>query len=154
MKRYMYGIIAVAALAITVAVLGISAAVADGGENANAGDDSIALPNAAFQLHILAPKPPFPLTRVKYNGTLQDVLPNDMDVFVYLNMGTVDTTLELMAEDVGTHGDTMWVKALVRISPGDEFVTVQQRCAPRPPIHVLSARHSLSDRLSLLSWAT
>ncbi len=63
MKRYLYGIIAVAALAITVAVLGISAAVADGGENANANDDSIAQPNAAFHVHILAPKAPVPFSR-------------------------------------------------------------------------------------------
>ncbi len=132
MKRYLYGIIAVAALAITVAVLGISAAVADGGENANANDDSIAQPNAAFHVHILAPKAPVPFSQVKYSGTLQDILPNDLDVFVYLNMGTEDVTLELMAEDGSTHGDTMWVKALVRISPGDPFVSVGTEVCTSP----------------------
>ncbi len=51
---------------------------------------------------------------------------------MYLNMGTEDVTLELMAEDGSTHGDTMWVKALVRISPGDPFVSVGTEVCTSP----------------------
>ena len=132
MNRYLYGIIAVAALAIAVAVLGVGAAVADEGDNANASDDSVARPKAAFQVHILAPKAPNPFAQVKYSGKLHDILPNDLDVFVYINMGTADVTLEMEAEDMGTHGDTMWVKALVRISPGDPFIPIATEVCTSP----------------------
>ena len=132
MNRYLYGIITVAALAIGVEVLGISSVVADGDDNANAGDDSSVRPNAVFQVSVLAPKAPNPFAQVKYSGTLHDILPNDLDVFVYLNMGTADVTLELTAEDGGTHGDTMWVKALVRPSQGDPFVPIATEVCTSP----------------------
>ena len=131
-NRYLYGIIAVAALAIAVAVLGISSVVADEGDNANAGDDSSARPNAVFHVSILAPKAPNPFAQVKYSGTLHDILPNDLDVFVYVNMGTVDVTLEMKAEDLALSGDTIWVKALVRLSQGDPFVPIATEVCTSP----------------------
>ena len=132
MNRYLYGVVAVAALAIAVAVLGVSGAVADGGDDANASDGSVAQPKAAFQVNILAPKAPNPFAQVKYSGKLHDILPNDLDVFVYINMGTADVTLEMEAEDLGLSGDTMWVKALVRLSQGDPFVPVATEVCTSP----------------------
>lgn len=126
MNRYLYGIIAVAALAIAGAVLGISFAMANEGADAQRSnsDNPCSVPSKASLVNILTPEAPNPFDQTTYCGILNDLLPDDLGVLVYINAGTADVTLELISGDLGTHGDTLWLNVLARTSPDGPFIPI------------------------------